>query len=76
MLDCRLGAVQANSRHERFKTLRSASAFVRVARQPRKRFVVRADGKLTAFVELESAIRRAIAATIGQAHASGQQRIL
>jgi hypothetical protein len=30
-----------------------------------KRFVVRADEKLTAFLELESAIHRAIATTIG-----------
>jgi hypothetical protein len=30
-----------------------------------KRFVVRADEKLTAFVELESAIRRTIVTTIG-----------
>jgi hypothetical protein len=30
-----------------------------------KRFVVRADEKLTAFVGLESAIRREIATTIG-----------
>jgi hypothetical protein len=30
-----------------------------------KRFVVRADEKLTAFLELESAVRRAIATTIG-----------
>ena len=29
-----------------------------------KRFVVRADEKLTAFLELESAVRRAIATTI------------
>jgi hypothetical protein len=30
-----------------------------------KRFVVQADEKLTAFMELESAIRRAIATTTG-----------
>jgi hypothetical protein len=30
-----------------------------------KRFIVRADEKLTAFLELESAIRRAIATTTG-----------
>ena len=30
-----------------------------------KRFVVRADGKLAAFIELELAIRRAIATTTG-----------
>jgi hypothetical protein len=33
---------------------------------------VRADEKLTAFLELESAIRRAIATATGLAHTSGQ----
>jgi hypothetical protein len=33
-------------------------------RSDNQRFIVRADEKLTAFVELKSAIRRAIATTI------------
>jgi hypothetical protein len=43
-------------------------------RDENQRFIVRADEKLAGFVELESAIHRAIATTIGQAHMSCQQR--